>query len=155
VGKKSLGKLSSAMIGKKAGLTKEMKKDRHKLWAERIMCHRGKYTDIFICAYGNAHRVGDKVLKVGNLSAFKSTACSGCRPGDLLLGKASIKAKPECPSRSQCLLLDKIWLITDKSIKPGDLVTLPRSIPERNVKARMKNAVQSMSLGSFTTTATT
>lgn len=154
MGKKTLGKLNSALIRKKAGLAKEIKKDKQKIWAERIMCNRGKYTDIFICAYGNAQLVGDEVKKVGNLSAFKSKACSGCRPGDLLTGKARTPQTPNHLNRPHCILLEKIWLLTDKTIKPGDVVTLAKSLPERNVKARMQNAIQALALGALANTTT-
>jgi len=148
MGKHTLGKLSAALIQKKTGLAKETKLDRHKLWAEKIMCHRGKYTDLFTCAYGNTHRVGTNIQKVGNLYSFKSVGCSGCPIGVYLVGKPPYdKQKLVHPDRSQCFILNEVWLLTDKPVKPGDIISLPKPLPERNVKARMRNAIKSLSAG--------
>jgi hypothetical protein len=140
-GKELVPTLSDNTKTKLKKYNKERKVIRWMWWAMRVLQRKNKTSFITDnCAYGNKHLVIE-VVKVGNGAAFRSAACAGCAGGKLLIKgieEGTLEYNKESPV--DCAILQECWLISNKPVRPGEIVKLP-VVRELDKDRRIDNVV--------------
>lgn len=105
-----------------ASQARDLKSKRFVEWIVKVLRKRGHIVDPEICAYGKNHIVGEVIEVAGDKRAFKSLACSGCKPGSRQILEYHNNPKKK-PAGLACALLENV-LIHSKPVKEGEIVNI-------------------------------